>query len=542
MKVKKWFSAWLCLCLVLVFAPASLTAQAAGGPSITTTLTDNAIQRGSKKTFDVWARNASGSKIKATVRLNGEKLTPTWDDNEKASYTLIFTREGENVVTVSASSDGGRKRELTYHIIYQKAGEGEQIGTAIWTVEAFTLGCGYLVAPTEVAIYEGETAAEQLIRLLHTSGFVGYYGGNVKNAFYLAYIADGTAAGERYNGYQKSGTPDKPRTLSLSPVVPTLLVPYLQESMTYFDPDDYSVNCNGYLGEFAVTNGSGWMYCVNNVFPNVGFADCYPADGDVVRVQFTLGYGADIGGFGAMGTEIPDVDTQPSGGYFTVANKDALTRNIARARTSGVLARANVATAYRAALDAAAMLNASQETADAAAAALERAVAAPDAPSADDKPPVEEVPPVITTAPVRVTTRASGRATTAPFADSGKAADGAGLNSETADAASNGETVAAVPDNATQTNEAGETALTPTETNGTRTTDDACVLDGEGESGGKRRTDATDADETVSDVPSTVTVLLWTGIVTATAAVTALAVRQYRRHTVKHGEDDRTDE
>ena len=30
-----------------------------------------------------------------------------------------------------------------------------------------------------------------------------------------------------------------------------------------------------HLGEFVITNGSGWMYSVNNVFPNVGFADTY---------------------------------------------------------------------------------------------------------------------------------------------------------------------------------------------------------------------------------------------------------------------------
>ena len=52
----------------------------------------------------------------------------------------------------------------------------------------------------------------------------------------------------------------------------------------------------GQLGEFDYAQGSGWMYCLNNVFPNVGFADSYLSDGDVVRVQFTAAYGSDIGG------------------------------------------------------------------------------------------------------------------------------------------------------------------------------------------------------------------------------------------------------
>lgn len=48
----------------------------------------------------------------------------------KASYTLNFTEEGENIVTVSASSDGGKKKQLTYRILYRRAEPGEEIGRA----------------------------------------------------------------------------------------------------------------------------------------------------------------------------------------------------------------------------------------------------------------------------------------------------------------------------------------------------------------------------------------------------------------------------
>lgn len=268
MILKKWYTFFLVAVLVITMLVSStmLPASAAGGPSLQTTLQDNVIQKGSKKTFDVWARNGSGKKIKATVKFNGQKLSPTWDDNEKASYTLLFTKEGENIVEVSASSDGGQKKELTYHITYQKAKPGEAIGKAVWSVEAFTLGCGYLIYPTKVDIYEGETAADQLIRLLHENGFVAYYGGTTKSSFYLAYIADGTAAPNSYSGYKKSGAAASPQKLNISPSIPSLLTPHLKQSMAYFEPEDYEKNWKGYLGEFAITNGSGWMYCVNNVF------------------------------------------------------------------------------------------------------------------------------------------------------------------------------------------------------------------------------------------------------------------------------------
>ena len=146
--------------------------------------------------------------------------------------------------------------------------------------------------------------------------------------------------------------------------------------MTYFDPADSTAERDGYLGEFAFTNGSGWMYAVNNVFPNVGFADCYPSDGDVVRVQFTLGYGADIGGAASVGSN--------AGNWFATADKDRLTVALCRARQSGLSENATVQAAYAAALEAAKTPAAAQKTVDAAAgallAALENAGTEPPAP------------------------------------------------------------------------------------------------------------------------------------------------------------------
>lgn len=374
---KRFFAAALAFALFFSLLCAALPAYAASGPQLKTTLRDGALQRGSRKTFDVWASNSAGQKIKSIVELNGKELSPTWDDTEKTSYTLHFTEEGENLVTVKATSDGGQRTQLSYRINYQKANPGDYIGSAIFSIEAFTIGCGYLIAPVSVPIYEGETSAQQLIRLLHKNGLVGYYGGSVDSAFYLAYIADGTASNARYNNYQKSGTASSPRKLGISPSVPAILRPYLEKTMTFYDPDDYAKNWTGYLGEFAITNGSGWMYCINNVFPNVGFADSFLGDGDVVRVQFTLGYGADIGGFGAIGTEIPDVSVQPSGGYYSVADKDGLTKAICNARQSSGFSAKNVQAAYEQAVDCMATLNASQSAVNAAANALRSAVANP---------------------------------------------------------------------------------------------------------------------------------------------------------------------
>lgn len=43
------------------------------------------------------------------------------------------------------------------------------------------------------------------------------------------------------------------------------------------------------------------MYSINGDYPNYGLADAYFLDGDVIRIRYTLFYGYDINGGGAMG-------------------------------------------------------------------------------------------------------------------------------------------------------------------------------------------------------------------------------------------------
>ncbi len=350
----------------------------AAGPTLTVTLSDNAVVRNDRMTFDVRARNSAGKKIVSTVTLNGKRIDYTWDDSDKTSYTLVFSKAGENTVEISATADGGKKKSLTYHITYKPARKGEIIGYAVWSVEVFTLGCGYLAEPVSFPIRAGESAAAELISLLYENGLIGYYSGSTDEGFYLAYIADGTASDETYNGYKKSDSVKNPRKLELYPSVPEYLLPHLKSGMDFFDAADYQKNWEGHLGEFVISNGSGWMYCVNNNFPNVGFSDMYLSDGDVVRVQFTLGYGADIGGAGALGGQSPGAVNQAQAGYYPVANKDSLTKQMAKARTLGLMTKNNVKAAYDNALSAAAKLNCPQADADRAEKALKDALDSPD--------------------------------------------------------------------------------------------------------------------------------------------------------------------
>ena len=338
--------------------------------TLETTLEDGITQRNSRMTFDVFAKDGDGKKLPAnevTVLLNGDPVSVNWDDDTKTSYTLHFTKEGENTVVVKA-----HKSSVTYTITYVKAEPGDVVGKAVFTVEALSLGGGYIIEPCYVDIIEGENAAQALARLLEEKGFTYDNTGSLESGFYLSHIQ-----GDALADIDPTGDS-----------VPQALREKLEEKGFDIQPRTDETS----LGEFDYTSGSGWMYCLKNVFPNVGFADSYLSEGDVVRVQFTLAYGSDIGGGHAMGTG-------GSAGYYEVANKDALTRRVAAINAEieanpYYLEQNCLTKAYDTAMDVLTTLYVSQADVDAALADL------PDPPVGHQLTAVEKVPATCETAGV----------------------------------------------------------------------------------------------------------------------------------------------
>ena len=157
------------------------------------------------------------------------------------------------------------------------------------TVEKFTLGLGYVQEPIKVPFYEGDTYADITVRLLGENN-VSHWG-DTKSDFYLSKIRDND---------------------DREPNVPEYILEVCDGITGKQDPE--------WLGEFDYANFSGWMYAVENSFPNVGASDAFPEDGEVLRWQFTLyGMGVDIGadGFGM---------SQP---LIEIANRDNLTEEVA---------------------------------------------------------------------------------------------------------------------------------------------------------------------------------------------------------------------
>lgn len=147
----------------------------------------------------------------------------------------------------------------------------EPAGYVVMSVEKLTLGQGFIAEPQKVAFYKGETLAQVLDRLLTAENREYLHTGALTSGFYLSDIQDADRG---------------------TVTIPSYIYAMLPAGKT-ISPQDSSP---AYLGEYDYYHQSGWMYSLNNAFPDVGAGNVAAQDGMVVRWQFTLvGYGGDLG-------------------------------------------------------------------------------------------------------------------------------------------------------------------------------------------------------------------------------------------------------
>ena len=269
------------------------------------TIEDGKICKGSVYTFDISVKNGLGQKLPSSAisfavdfdaddgtenfeSLNGGEISQVWNDSVKTSYSLCFNKGkykkslGKRTILKITAVYGEKSVSECFNITYAGADSDGKTGKVTLSIEAFTISSGYILKPTSIDVYEGENFATYLCRAIKDNGWDYSYTGKIESGFYLARIEGIDLKGNKIdeNLYAKMiSAKDTIYKTSISP------------------RDDGKYN----LGEFDYTSGSGWMYSVNGVFPNYGFSNYYPQDGDVVRVQFTLCLGKDLGGSDAVG-------------------------------------------------------------------------------------------------------------------------------------------------------------------------------------------------------------------------------------------------
>ena len=211
-----------------------------------------------------------------TVSVNGTTLPMhSYQTGYWFGYDTYLTKEGENTITVTVSDYDGYAVTKSWRVYYEPGNVKVTI-----SVEATTVGLGYLIPPTVVEVPGGTSVMEILTALLDQYGYTY----NTNGGTYLSNISKPGIC----NGY------------SIDPeLMELILADGMDATGQGYDPKPSSMDS---LGEFDFYRWSGWMYSYNGKYPGYGMNVCKPQDGAVIRLRFTLALGKDIGGFrGNMG-------------------------------------------------------------------------------------------------------------------------------------------------------------------------------------------------------------------------------------------------
>ena len=248
-------------------------------PVIATDLTDGETVNASYRTFYIQAKDHYGNSLGASslqVTGNGQKLSMQGQPAEGILAYRLELGDGANTIEISATDDEGWTTTLPVFTLYKGDEDApETAGSVTVSIEAGTIGLGTILPATSIEFYQGEQFSSVLLRLLQNTGFDWRNDGNATSGFYLKAIGRGGIA---------SGA-----------AIPEDLLAHLQQVNCQLS--DHDVN---WIGEFDFTMDSGWLYSVNGEYMNVGMSAYFPADGDEIRLRFSLYSGADIGG-GASG-------------------------------------------------------------------------------------------------------------------------------------------------------------------------------------------------------------------------------------------------
>ena len=218
-------------------------------------------------------RSCNGQQLYAnnyTVSVNGTVVpAPISQSGYQFGDTAYLSNEGATTITITATDGDGYSATRSWTVYYE-----EGTVTVTVSVEATTVGLGYLVAPTEVTVPGGTDAWTVVQQVLTENGYTVSGSGSYLSAIQRSGICSGFFID--------------------SELMELIMADGMDENGAGLDPQPFSMDS---LGEFDFYRWSGWMYSYNGSYPGYGMNVCKPQDGSVIRVRYTLAMGKDIGGY-----------------------------------------------------------------------------------------------------------------------------------------------------------------------------------------------------------------------------------------------------
>lgn len=242
-----------------------------GRPIITTDLVNGQKVSGTTLLFSVSTKDAYGDSISSfdiTVTLNGTRITTVG----ASTYRTEKLRNGKNTIKITAADNDGNRRTITRTVNCDAGAEAAVTGTATVRIEAATLSLGKngVLSSGSAPVHQSDMISDVVISYLEKNGFTYKYTGG-----YLASIGrPGIAAGAS---------------------VPQALLKAAGAEDPFAGGKTYSEST---LAEKQFTSQSGWMFSVNDSFPEkTGMSGVKAKAKQKIRLCYTLfGNGADVDG------------------------------------------------------------------------------------------------------------------------------------------------------------------------------------------------------------------------------------------------------
>ena len=192
-------------------------------------------------------RSCNGQQLYAnnyTVSVNGTVVSaPISQSGYQFGYTAYLSNVGANTITITATDGDGYSATRSWTVYYENGDI-----TVTVSVEATTVGLGYLVAPTEVTVPGGTDAWSIVEKVLTENG----YGTSGSGSYLSAIQRSGICSGFFID----------------SELMELIMADGMDENGAGLDPQPFSMDS---LGEFDFYRWSGWMYSYNGSYPGDGF-------------------------------------------------------------------------------------------------------------------------------------------------------------------------------------------------------------------------------------------------------------------------------
>lgn len=241
------------------------------GPVLVSDMDDHHISDSFTENLTLTGYDPSGEKLDDNhihVFINNLPVYPHMTCNGSFSYRLDYT-EGLNTIDVYVSDNIGRYKTYSYAVDYI----APEKHPAVISIDAASVGMGYMVTPTAIEVIEGKTVAEYVKEILSINSYSSFSKGS--HATY--YEFRGLYKSDLYSKYE--------------PIIDDNVKKSILEKTDILTKSGHYKNFikNGYF-----YTDSKWIFEINGEKHFDSMANYTLNEGDILRVRFTLHEGEDL--------------------------------------------------------------------------------------------------------------------------------------------------------------------------------------------------------------------------------------------------------